>query len=153
MRTLIFLAPVAALFLVLGAGLPAGAQTNPPTQIAQNVSGPEANRRGDEAYDRKDYAEAMRWYRLSAQQNYPTGQANIGFLYAKGFGVPQNWDEAVYWYRQAAENGQREAQHNLALRYQNGEGVAKDMAKARYWMQKSAAQGDSDAQKWLQDHP
>ncbi len=153
MRPFVLLAPVAALLLVLGAGLPAGAQNNPRTEIAQNVSGAEANKRGDDAYERKDYAEAMRWYRISAQQGYPTGEANIGYLYAKGFGVPQNWEEAVYWYRLAAEHGQREAQHNLALRYQNGEGVAKDMGKARYWMQKSAAQGDDDAQKWLREHP
>lgn len=153
MRPRFILAPAAALLLVLCAGFPAGAQNNSPTQLAQNESGADANRRGDDAFDRKDYVEAMRWYRISAQQNYPTGEANIGYLYAKGFGVPQNWDEAVYWYRLAAEHGQREAQHNLALRYQNGEGVTKDMEKARYWMQKSAAQGDTDAQKWLQDHP
>lgn len=152
MRICPVLAPLAVLLSIVVAAMPAGAQSRAPTQQAQAAPGEEANRKGDEAYDRKDYAEAMQWYRRSADQGYPTGEANIGFLYAKGLGVPQDFAKAVRWYRLAAEHGQVEAQHNLALRYANGQGVPKDMAQARYWMEKSAAGGDADAKKWLQEH-
>jgi TPR repeat protein len=152
MRFGLVLAPLAVLLSVVGASMPSGAESLAPTQLAQAVSGEEANRRGDAAYDRKDYAEAMRWYRVSAKQGYALGEANIGFLYAKGFGVKQDFKESVRWYRMAAEKGQIEAQHNLALKYFNGQGVAKDEAQARYWMEKSAAGGDPDAKKWLADH-
>jgi len=153
MRFCLVLAPLAVLLSVVGASAPSHAQSLTPTQLAQAVSGEEANRRGDAAYDRKDYAEAMRWYRLSAKEGYALGEANIGFLYAKGFGVKQDFKESVRWYRMAAEKGQIEAQHNLALKYFNGQGVAKDLAQARYWMEKSAAGGDADAKQWLADHP
>lgn len=137
----------------LGVGAPSVAQSRAPTQLAQAVSGEEANRRGDAAYDRKDYAEAMRWYRIAANEGYALGEANIGFLYAKGFGVQQDFKESVRWYLMAAEHGQVEAQHNLGLKYANGQGVAQDMAQARYWMEKSAAGGDAAAKQWLADHP
>jgi TPR repeat protein len=143
----------AVLLAALGVSAPSVAQSLAPTQLAQAVSGEEANRRGDAAYDRKDYAEAMRWYRLSAKEGYALGEANIGFLYAKGLGVKQDFKESVRWYLRAAEKGQIEAQHNLALKYFNGQGVAKDEAQARYWMEKSAAGGDADAKQWLADHP
>jgi hypothetical protein len=152
MRPCLILGAAAATLMALGASVPAGAQTDASTQLAQAVSPADANRRGDDAYERKDYAEAMRWYRQAADQGYALGQANIGFLYAKGLGVPQNLAESVRWYRMAAEQGQIEAQHNLALKYERGEGVAKDMAQARYWMEKSAAGGDAHAQQWLREH-
>lgn len=154
MRRYSIVARCAALPFALAviAGTAAVAQTAAPLVTAQAVSPEEANRRGDNAFDRKDYAEAMRWYRQAADQGYPTGEANIGYLYSKGFGVKQDFGEAVYWYRRAAEKGQVEAQHNLGLRYANGEGVPRDMAKARYWMEKSAANGDDDAKKWLATH-
>ncbi len=91
-------APVVALMLVLGAGASATAPTHAPIQLAQAVSADKANRRGDEAYDRKDYAESMRWYRQSAAPGYALGEANVGFLYSKGLGVPQDYKEAVRWY-------------------------------------------------------
>lgn len=152
MRHAFVAVPVLALLFVLSSSFTAVAQSRAPVQWAQAVSPEDANRRGDDAYDRKDYVEAMRWYRQSAAQGYALGEANIGFLYAKGYGVPQDFKEAVHWYLMAVEKGQREAQHNLALKYWTGEGVAKDPKQARYWMQKSAAAGDPDAQKWLSEH-
>jgi len=145
-------APAVAVLLALSAGDSAAAQTYVPDQLAQALSPHDANQRGDEAYDHKNYAEAMRWYRQASAQGYAVAEANIGFLYAKGYGVPQDYAQSVHWYLMAAEKGQREAQHNLALKYWNGQGVTKDPTQARYWMQKAAVNGDPDAQKWLQQH-
>jgi TPR repeat protein len=155
MRACLNAARAAAILLALlgfAAGSAASAQSGTPLLLVQAISPADANRQGDDAYERKDYAEAMRWYRQAADQGYALGQANVGFLYAKGLGVSQDSAAAVHWYLLAAEQGQIEAQHNLALRYANGDGVKKDLAQARFWMEKSAAGGDADAQNWLREH-
>ncbi len=38
----------------------------------------------------KNDAEAMKWYRLSAQQGSVDAQLKLGFLYGLGIGVPKN---------------------------------------------------------------
>ena len=53
----------------------------------------------------QDYAEAVKWYRLAAEQGYAAAQYNLGVMYDNGQGVPQDYAEAVKWYRLAAEQG------------------------------------------------
>ena len=55
----------------------------------------------------QDDAEAVRWYRLAAEQGDAYAQYNLGLMYRKGEGVPQDDAEAVRWYRLAAEQGMR----------------------------------------------
>lgn len=52
---------------------------------------------------RKDYAEAVKWYRKAAEQKYGAAQHNLGGMYSYGLGVRQDYVEAVKWYRKAAE--------------------------------------------------
>ena len=54
----------------------------------------------------KDYTEAVKWYRKSAEKGNANGQFNLGYMYDKGLGVAQDYTEAVRWYRKAAEQGQ-----------------------------------------------
>jgi uncharacterized protein len=53
----------------------------------------------------QDYAEAVKWYRLAAEQGYADAQYNLGLMYDYGNGVVQDYAEAVKWYRLAAEQG------------------------------------------------
>jgi uncharacterized protein len=62
------------------------------------------------AYEKRDYATALRLMRPLAEQGDATAQASLGFLYANGEGVPQDYAAAVGWYRKAAEKGNAEAQ-------------------------------------------
>ncbi len=39
----------------------------------------------------RDYAEALKWYRKAAEQGYGDALANMGEMYAGGFGVPKNY--------------------------------------------------------------
>ena len=41
---------------------------------------------------------AVKWYRLMAKQGHPTAQYNLGFMYANGRGVPQNYVQAHKWF-------------------------------------------------------
>ena len=45
-----------------------------------------------------DYQEAVRWYRLAAEQGNAEAQHNLGLKYEYGDGVPQDYQEAVRWY-------------------------------------------------------
>ena len=63
------------------------------------------------AYDRRDYATAIRGFRVYAEQGSPRAQYSLGLMYANGEGVPQDDAEAVRWYRLAAEQGYADAQY------------------------------------------
>jgi TPR repeat protein len=62
----------------------------------------------------QDYGEAMRWYRKAADQQDALAQYNIGLLYAKGWGVPQDLKEARAWMQKAAAGGEEDARKWLA---------------------------------------
>jgi len=46
----------------------------------------------------QDYAEAAKWYRKAAEQGDANAQSNLGIMYAKGQGLPQNYVLAHMWY-------------------------------------------------------
>ena len=98
---------------------------------------------------RRDYVEAVHWYRKAAEQGFPRGQYNLGVMYQNGLGVNMNPLEAVRWYRKAAEQGDRDAQWNLGWMYMAGSGVNKDPTEAMKWMHKAAEQGDHRGQHAL----
>ncbi len=97
---------------------------------------------GMEAYDRGDYATALKEWRPLAEQGDANAQFNLGSMYEYGDGVPQDDTEAVRWYRLAADQGYAKAQSNLGLMYEYGEGVPQDDVQARMWLNLAAAQGD-----------
>ncbi len=90
----------------------------------------------------------MKWCRKAAEQGYAKAQYNLGGMYDKGQGVPQDDAEAVKWYRKAAEQGDAEAgrwwrkaaeqgdataQLSLGLMYGMGQGVPQDYVQAHMW--------------------
>jgi TPR repeat protein len=79
---------------------------------------------------------------LQADQGNANAQYNLGEMYAKGDGVPQDKVKAARWFLKAAEQGHAGAQTNLGWIYVNGGGVVpKDSAEAMRWFRKAAAQG------------
>lgn len=66
-------------------------------------------------------------------------QTVLGFMYATGRGVPQNFERAVDWYRRAAEQGDPTAQYLLGLMYDKGQGVQRDWVLAHKWLILAAA--------------
>ena len=86
----------------------------------------------------QDDAEAVRWYRLAADQGYGSAQFALGHMYATGAGVTQDDAEAVRWYRLAAEQGHTDAQYLLGHIYANGEVVQQDDAEAVRWYRLAA---------------
>ena len=95
----------------------------------------------------QDYAEAVKWFRLAADQGDASAQFNLGFRYYAGEGVPQDYGEAVKWYRLAADQGHASAQNNLGIMYDNGEGVPQNYIQAHMWLNLAGARGDEDSRK------
>ena len=102
--------------------------------------------KGIAAFNKKHYEKAFNLFRQAAEQGDAKGQYNLGVMYDKGLGVPQNYPAAFEWYTKAAEQGNINAQNNLGAMYANGEGVKKDYAKAFEWYIKAVEQGDASAQ-------
>ncbi len=98
------------------------------------------------AYERGDYATALRLLRPLAKQGDAGAQHNFGFMYANGQGVPQDYAEAARWYRRAAEQGHVGGQLKLGFTYANGWGVPRDYAEAVKWYRLAAEQGHDYAQ-------
>lgn len=67
----------------------------------------------------EQYKEAVRWYTRAAEQGLSLAQANLGFLYERGFGVTADLRQAVRWYTRAAAQGHASAQYNLGQLYFN----------------------------------
>ncbi len=101
--------------------------------------------RGIDAYQNGDYATALTEFRLLAEQGDANAQNNLGAMYERGDGVPQDYKESVKWYRLAAEQGAAYAQNNLGQMYNNGEGVQQDYKQAVKWYKISAEQGFAEA--------
>ena len=102
-----------------------------------------------DAQQHGDNETAFKKYRVLAERGYAPAQYNLGVMYQKGVGVPQNFSAAAKWVRKAAEQGVRKAQFKIAAFYAGGIGVTQDYAEAVNWGRKAAMQGDSEAQGFV----
>jgi TPR repeat protein len=93
-----------------------------------------------------DFATALREWTPLAEQGDAYAQSNLGVMYDKGKGVPQDYKTAVKWYRLAAEQGDAVAQTNLGLMYSKGRGVPQDHKTAAKWYKLAAKQGPARVQ-------
>ena len=76
----------------------------------------------------KDYAEAVKWWRLSAEQGNASAQSNLGVMYQLGMSVLKDNVTTHMWYNIASANG-----HNEAGEWRNeraGLMTAEDISKA-----------------------
>ncbi len=139
----------ALLLLLADLGLPGIA-------LAQDA----AVRAGVEAYDRGDYAAALRAWRTAAERGDADAQYNIGQIYKLGRGVPVDMVEAEKWYRLAALQGHDlgEANYGMML-FENGKreaavpwlerAVANGEARAEYLLGVMLFNGDGVAKNWV----
>ena len=102
------------------------------------------------ALAKKDYATALRLYRMLADQNNAVAQSMLGEMYVLGHGTPPNDAEAVKWFRRAADQGNIHALISLALAYREGSiGLQRDLAEAAKLFSRAAEQGNGAAQSVL----
>ena len=122
---------------------------SPQAPSVSTVSAETAFKQGEEAAKRGDYVEAVRLYRLAANQGNPAAQYNLGVMYENGRGgLAKDDAEAVRLYRLAANQGNPTAQASLGFMYAQGRGgLQKDLSEAKRWYQLAARQNFQPAQE------
>ena len=88
-----------------------------------------------------DFNETM----AAAKQGHAYAQYDLGIMYRRGEGIPENDAEAVKWYRKAADQGDAQAQFNLGFMYVTGKGVSENNTRAYMWWSIAKTQGYTDA--------
>ncbi len=87
----------------------------------------------------QDYAEAVRWYWLAADQGDAVAQNHLGFMYNNGRGVARDTALAQMWFYVAAVKGN-------AAKVKNTKIIAGKMTPAQI------ADGRRLAREWLEAH-
>jgi len=82
------------------------------------------------AFDRADYATALKIWLPMAQAGDAEAQTYVGEIYEKGLGLKPDYQAAATWYDKAAQQNFSRAQINLGNLYEKGLGVTQDKAKA-----------------------
>ena len=84
----------------------------------------------------QDDAEAVKWYRKGAEQNWPGAQENLGVSYAEGRGVPQDYVRALMWLNLAAEQGGKDSikKHDILAKRMTPAQIAEAQKLAREWL-------------------
>jgi TPR repeat protein len=144
----------------LGAQAAEGSGPLPSTQSTQNFADVEGRAHaGDAAAQsllatmyrsgvgvRRDYVQAVAWYRKAAEQGDAKAEEGLGAMYQYGAGIERDPAQAIAWYRKAAEQGNADAANNLGSIYDAGTGVPQDSAQAMAWYEKAAAQDNANAE-------
>jgi len=96
----------------------------------------------------KDDREAVRLYKLAADQGNAIGQTTLGVFYESGRGgLPKDDREAARLYKLAADQGNAAAQAYLGILYEQGRGgLPQDDRKALRLYKLAADQGNVYAQ-------
>ena len=86
----------------------------------------------------QDYKEAVKWYRLSAEQGYADAQYNLGQIYRRGEGVPRDYVLAHMWLNFAVSNGEKLAikGRSLVEKKMTPQQIEKAQEMARNWKPK-----------------
>lgn len=112
----------------------------------QAVADPDADLSAQEAFDRGQRADtankpadAVKWYKLAAENGNIAAMRNLAGLYGSGRGVKQDDAEARRLFGMAADKGDAQAQYVLGKWYGKG---PDDSLK---WFRMAAAQGHAEA--------
>jgi TPR repeat protein len=85
-----------------------------------------------------NYVEALKWFRLAADQGVASAQNNLGLMYANGWGVPQDYVRAHIWFNLSAAQGDQNAAEtrDRILKRMTPAQIAEAQKLAREWQPK-----------------
>jgi TPR repeat protein len=95
----------------------------------------------------QSFSEAARYYRLSADQNYPAAMHSLARCYLHGVGVRQNDKTAFTWLEKAAKLEDPESALSVGDCYWKGLGTQQDVKIAVTYYTKAAIWGNSTAMR------
>src|SRR5258706_7602169 len=88
---------------------------------------------GQAAYNKGDYATALKFWRPLGEQGNADAQISLGWMYETGQAGRVDDNEALQWFRRAAAQGRAKGQIAIGYLYQTGKGVGQDMEEAAKW--------------------
>lgn len=109
----------------------------------------DALRAGRAAAASRNYVRAAEIFLPLAAAGSAQAQAYLGYMYARGQGVPQNFIVAAAWYRCSANQGFANAQYELGLMYDKGHGVPQDYILAYVWLNLAVAGAGPERDQWV----
>ncbi len=108
-------------------------------QAVQNMEVEQVFQRALAARLRGDFGTLLKDMSALAQKGYPRAQLQMGMIYERGLGVPQDYKQAQEWYLKALSNGVVDAPAKIGWLYEHGFGVEKDFGKAAEYYQRAIA--------------
>src|SRR3974390_141082 len=83
----------------------------------------------------RNYPEALKWYRLAADQGYAKAQNMLGGMYGEGKGVPKDYALAYMWYNLSAAQGDHDGAilRDLIAKLMTPAQIAEAQRLAREW--------------------
>ena len=100
-------------------------------------------------YKNRDFESAALRFQIQAEAGDPRSQNNLGALYLRGKGVPQNYQKAYELFLQSATENFKGAIFNLGVMNLRGYGRKKNYQEAALWFRKGAELNDPEAQFFL----
>ncbi len=99
----------------------------------------------------RNYDEAIRWYKMAAQNGSSGAMRNIGMIYYYGKEREVDYHEAYDWFMSAIRCASNtHAMYLVGEMFEKGLYVDKNLQTAISWYQKAQRQGSADAGKRLQ---
>ncbi|MFZ0495812.1 MAG: tetratricopeptide repeat protein [Methylocella sp.] len=117
--------------------------------IFANPAAADRLRDGIRAFAAHDYATAARIFTDLAPLGDARAQTYLGYMFAHGAGVPQNFMVAAGWYRCASQQDFPAAQYMLGLMFDKGQGVPQDYVVAYALLDRAVAGAGPERQRWV----
>ena len=117
--------------------------------IFSNPAAADRLRNGIRAFAAHDYVTAAHVFTDLAPLGDARAQTYLGYMFAHGEGVPQNYMVAAGWYRCASHQGFPAAQYLLGLMYDKGQGVPQDYVMAYALLDLAVAGAGPEREHWL----
>ena len=139
----------AALAATAGARTAKAAPATPAAPIVPAAGAPAPAAVTEEAataYGQGDFVKARALWEELAKQGDAKAMNNLGVLYDRGQGVPEDAAQAVQWFRQAAEKGHGPGMSNYGRMLEQGRGLPRDVDQAMHWFREAADRNVADAQ-------
>ena len=106
-KIMLFVLSLCLCFTAFGAAFAETAQAEAPAaeKPAAEMTAEELYQAGEDAKDAEDYAKALEYYSMAAEQGEPNAIFFVGDCYYLGQGVEKDLDKAAEWYRKALNAG------------------------------------------------
>jgi hypothetical protein len=116
--------------------------------IFANPAAADRLRNGTRAFAAHDYVTAARIFTDLAPLGDARAQTYLGYMFANGKGVPQNYMVSAGWYRCASQQGVPVAQYMLGLMYDKGQGVPQNYVMAYALLDLAVAGAGPEREHW-----